>query len=158
MKAVFLDYDTVSGGDLDTAALRACVAELELCESDPQKTQARMRDADIVMVNKVELSRERLLAAPRLKLIAVAGTGTNHLDIAAARELGIGVCNVRGYCTASVVQHTWALILSLTRHIAEYSRLVADRAWTDVLERERGFADERIHLVAMLSAQLEFLH
>jgi glycerate dehydrogenase len=131
MKAVFLDYDTVSGGDLDTSALRAAVAELDLCDADLQKTPARMQDADIVMLNKVELSRQLLAAAPRLKLVAVAGTGTNHIDTAAARELGIGVCNVPGYCTSSVVQHAWALILGLTRHVAEFSRLVTERAWTE---------------------------
>jgi len=131
MKAVFLDYDTVSGGDLDTSALAAAVDELELSEWDPARTAARMQGADIVMTNKVEMSRPLLSSAPRLKLIAVAGTGTNHIDIAAARELGIGVCNVRGYCTSSVAQHTWALILSLTRHLAEFGRMVAARAWTD---------------------------
>ena len=60
----------------------------------------------------------------------VAGTGTNNIDIAAARELGIAVCNVRGYCTASVVQHVWALILSLTQHVSGYSQLVRSGSWS----------------------------
>lgn len=128
MKAVFLDYDTVSDGDLDTSALSAAAGELTLFDSDDTKIVERMQDAEIVLVNKVELSRE-LLEAPRLKLVAVAGTGTNNIDVAAARELGVGVCNVRGYCTASVVQHTWGLILSLTQHLSEYSRLVGNGAW-----------------------------
>jgi len=128
VKAVFLDYDTVSDGDLDTTALRAAVGNLELCDADDARIVERMRDADIVLVNKVELSRE-LLGAPRLKLVAAAGTGTNNIDVAAARELGVGVCNVRGYCTASVVQHTWGLILSLTQHLSEYSKLVGSGEW-----------------------------
>jgi glycerate dehydrogenase len=131
VKAVFLDYDTVSGGDLDTSAMARAVGTLELCDWDVARTAERMRDADIVLVNKIELTRELLAGAPRLKLVAIAGTGTNHVDVAAARELGIGVCNVRGYCTASVMQHTWALILTLTRRLREFSRMVAERAWSD---------------------------
>ena len=129
MKAVFLDYDTVSSGDLDESGLNAAVDDLTLCKSDDAKTAERIRDADIVLLNKVELSRELLAGAPVLKLVAVAGTGTNNIDVVAARELGIGVCNVRGYCTSSVVQHVWALILSLTRHISDYSRLVGNGSW-----------------------------
>jgi glycerate dehydrogenase len=128
VKAVFLDYDTVSDGDLDTSALRAAAGELELFDSDDARIVERMRDAEIVLVNKVELSRE-LLKAPRLKLVAAAGTGTDNIDVSAARELGVGVCNVRGYCTASVVQHTWGLILSLTQHLSEYTRLVSAGEW-----------------------------
>lgn len=130
MKAVFLDYDTVSSGDLDLSALSAAAGDLSLCESDDAKTAERIRDAQIVLLNKVELSRELLAGAPNLKLIAVAGTGTNNIDLAAAREFGIGVCNVRGYCTSSVVQHVWGLILSLTQHISGYARLVRDGSWT----------------------------
>src|ERR1700675_4183538 len=124
VKAVFLDYDTVSNGDLDVSALSAAVDDLALCKSDDAKTAERIRDVEIVLLNKVELSRESLLGAPQLKLIALAGTGTNNIDVAAARELGVGVCNVRGYCTASVVQHVWGLILSLTQHVSDYARLV----------------------------------
>jgi glycerate dehydrogenase len=127
VKAVFLDYDTVSNGDLDTSALSAAVDDLALCTSDDAKTAERIRDVDIVLLNKVELPRELLQGAPKLKLIAVAGTGTNNIDVAAARELGVGVCNVRGYCTSSVVQHVWGLILSLTQHVSDYVRV--GRSW-----------------------------
>jgi glycerate dehydrogenase len=130
VKAVFLDFDTVSTGDLDTSALRAAVDDLLLCDTDDAATPARIRGVEIVMTNKVELSRELLADAPGLRLIAVAGTGTNNIDVAAARDLGVAVCNVRGYCTSSVVQHVWALILSLTQHISGYSRLTRDGSWT----------------------------
>jgi glycerate dehydrogenase len=129
VKAVFLDYDTVSNGDLDVSVLSAAVDDLALCKSDDAKTAERIRDAEVVLLNRVELSRELLRSAPKLKLIAVAGTGTNNIDVAAARELGIGVCNVRGYCTGSVVQHVWGLILSLTQHVADYARLVGNGTW-----------------------------
>src|SRR6204780_5227367 len=130
VKAVFLDYDTVSNGDLDESALRAAVDELTLCNSDDAKTAERIRDVEIVLQNKVELSRELLQGAAKLKLVGAARTGTNNIDLAAARDLGIAVCNVRGYCTSSVVQHVWGLILSLTQHVYEFSRLSKDGSWT----------------------------
>jgi glycerate dehydrogenase len=135
VKAVFLDYDTVSNGDLDVSALSAAVDDLALCKSDDAKTAERIRDVEIVLLNRVELSRQLLRSAPKLKLVAVAGTGTNNIDVVAARELGVGVCNVRGYCTSSVVQHVWGLILSLTQHVSDYARLAGNGSWSqnDVL-------------------------
>jgi len=130
MKAVFLDYDTVSNGDLDTSALAASVGDLTLYESDDSKTAERIRDADIALLNGLKLSRELLQGAPMLKLVALAATGTDNVDLAAARERGIAVCNVRAYCTASVVQHVWGLILSLNQHVADYARLTTDGSWS----------------------------
>jgi glycerate dehydrogenase len=129
VKAVFLDFDTVSNGDLDVSALSAAVDDLALCESDDAKTAERIRAVEIVLLNRVELSRELLRGAPKLKLVAVAGTGTNNIDVVAAREMGVAVCNVRGYCTSSVVQHVWGLILSLTQHVSDYARLVGNGSW-----------------------------
>ncbi len=129
LKTVFLDYDTVSHGDLDTAALREAAGELILYESSESKLAERLRDADAALLNKLALTRELLLGAPRLKLIALAATGTNNVDLIAARERGIAVCNVRAYCTASVVQQVWGLILSLTQHVEEFSRLSKDGSW-----------------------------
>ena len=130
MKAVFLDYDTVSNGDLDASVLAETVDDLQLYESAETTTAERIRDAEIVLLNSLVLSRELLYGAPKLKLVALAGTGTDNVDLTAARELGVGVCNVRGYCTASVVQHVWGLILSLTQHVAAYARLATDGSWT----------------------------
>jgi glycerate dehydrogenase len=129
LKTVFLDYDTVSNGDLDTTQLREAAGELILYESNESKIAERIRDADAALLNKLELTRALLFGAPRLKLVALAATGTNNVDLIAARERGIAVCNVRAYCTASVVQHVWGLILSLTQHIYEFSRLSKDGSW-----------------------------
>jgi glycerate dehydrogenase len=130
VKAIFLDYDTMSTGDLDVSGIRSAVGELELCDADDSQTAGRIRDVEVVLLNKVELSRALLQGAHKLKLIVVAGTGTNNIDVAAARQLGIAVCNVRAYCTSSVVQHTWALILSLTRHVSGYSQMVHSGSWS----------------------------
>ncbi len=139
MKGIFLDYDTVSTGDLDVTGLRAAIGDLTLCDSDDAKVAGRIKDAEIVLLNKVELSRELLRDAANLRLIAVAGTGTNNVDVGAAREFGIGVCNVRGYCTSAVVQHVWALILALTQRLAGYARLIGTGAWTQY-ERQIALA------------------
>jgi glycerate dehydrogenase len=129
VKAVFLDYDTVSNGDLDLSGLRAAVDDLVLCTSDDANIAGLIRDKEIVLLNRVELSRDLMTGARALKLIAVAGTGTNNIDLAAARELCIGVCNVRSYCTSSVTQHVWGLILALTQHVSDYARLVRNGTW-----------------------------
>ena len=129
MKTVFLDYDSVSTGDLDTSDLRKAADELVLYESKDLDIAECIRDADVVLVNTLQLRHEVLINAPKLKLIALAATGTDNIDLVAARERGIGVCNLRAYCTASVVQHVWGLILSLTQHVVDYSRLAKDGSW-----------------------------
>jgi glycerate dehydrogenase len=129
LKTVFLDYDTVSNGDLDLTLLRQAAGDLILYESSETKIAERIQDADVALLNKLDLTRELLSGAPRLKLVALAATGTNNVDLSAARDLRIAVCNVRAYCTASVVQHVWGLILSLTQHVSEFSRLSKDGSW-----------------------------
>src|ERR1700727_3705659 len=130
LKTVFLDYDTVSNGDLDLETLREAAGDLSVYDSSDTKIAERLHDADVALLNKLELTRELLWGAPRLKLVALAATGTNNVDLVAAQERGIAVCNVRAYCTASVVQHVWGLILSLTQHVYEFSRLSQDGSWT----------------------------
>ena len=130
VKAVFLDYDTVDRDDLDASALRSATGELLLLHEDASQLGERLRDARIVLTNKCVLSHESLRAAAHLRLIALSGTGTDNIDLAGAQALGIAVCNVRGYCTASVVQHVWALILGLTQHVREYSLISTSGAWS----------------------------
>jgi glycerate dehydrogenase len=128
-KTVFLDYDTVSNGDLDLTGLREASGNLTLYDMSEAQTAERILDADAVLLNKLELSRALISGAPQLKLVALAATGTNNVDLIAARERGIAVCNVRAYCTASVVQHVWGLILSLSQHVYEFSRFSKDGSW-----------------------------
>jgi glycerate dehydrogenase len=135
MKAAFLDFDTVSAGDLDTSKLAAAVDELRLHDIDESKVADMLQGVEAVLLNKVRLSRALLQGAHSVKLVALAATGTNNVDLAAARELGIAVCNVRAYCTASVSQQVWALILSLNQHVADYARMTQSGAWS---RDERG--------------------
>lgn len=95
----------------------------------PQQTLERIIDADLVISNKVVLDRPLLKACRDLKLICIAATGTNNVDLEAANELGIAVTNVTGYATASVVQHVFSLILSLVTRQQQYQQAVARGDW-----------------------------
>jgi glycerate dehydrogenase len=131
MKAVFLDYATVSfHGDLDPTALRQALPGLDLREHTPEGEVAEaVSRSEVILVNKLRISREVIESAPGLRLVVLAATGTNNVDLTAARERGIAVCNLRDYCTASVVQHVFGLLLALTQRLREYDGLVRSGAW-----------------------------
>jgi glycerate dehydrogenase len=132
MQAVYLDYDSVACADLSTTSLQALLPALRFYDQTaPADLGYRLRDAEIVLVDQTKISREDLAAAPRLRLISLAGTGYDHIDVAAARERGIAVCHVRGYCTLSVAQHVWGMILSLTQQLPAYQRLATDGSWAE---------------------------
>lgn len=131
LRAVFLDYGTVScNDDLDPASLLRVLPALELRTQTAQEDVAgAIAGASVVMLNKLRLTRETIAGAPSLKLILLSATGTNNVDLEAARERGVGVCNLRDYCTASVVQHVLAVTLLLTHKLREYDALVRAGAW-----------------------------
>jgi glycerate dehydrogenase len=130
MKAVFPDFATVSREDIDLRALEATGIDLLLHEvSTAEQLPARLAPAEILITNKIRIGALELAAAPRLKLICLAATGVNNVDLAAAQARDIGVCNISAYCTTSVVQHVYALILALTHHLSGYQRLLQDGAW-----------------------------
>lgn len=131
MKGVFLDFATVSRGDLDLTGLERVLPGLERHDySDPREAPERVAAAEVVIANKVRLDDQVIRAAPALKLIALAATGTNNVDLDAARTRQVAVCNVRAYCTQSVVQHVFGMLLALTQNIAGYQRLLREGAWT----------------------------
>jgi len=131
MRATFLDYATVSfNDDLDPAGLRHAMPQLELRPQTAQADVAAAIDgAEIVLVNKLRLTRDIIDRTPTLKLIALSATGTNNIDLDAARERDVAVCNLRDYCTASVVQHVMGTLLLLTHKLREYDALVRSGAW-----------------------------
>lgn len=132
MLGVFLDRDTVDRGDLDLAALLGALPDWRLhTYTQPEQLAERLARATVVVSNKVRLDAEAFAAAPELRLVCVAATGTNNIDLEAAQRRGITVCNVRGYATPSVVQHVYALILALTTRLPEYQRDVAAGRWQD---------------------------
>jgi glycerate dehydrogenase len=133
---VFLDLETVARGDLDLSPLRDALPRWTLHpHTAPGEVVARIAGAAVLVTNKVVLGRAELEAAPGLKLICVAATGTNNVDLEAAAERGIAVANVRAYATPAVVQHVFALILALTQRLPEYREALAAGAW----QRARQF-------------------
>ena len=131
-RAVVLDLATITNGDLDLSALDAALpgwVGYPVTRAD--ELHARIADAEVVLTNKIRLDRAAFDASPALRLVCLAATGTNNVDLVAARERGIAVANLRGYCTASVAQHVFALILALTIDIPGYRRLLDDGAWRD---------------------------
>ncbi len=130
MKAVFLDYATVSNGDLDASRLLRAVPGLQLLTATRQEdVGAQIAGHEVVLLNKLRLDRALIAATPTLKLVALAATGTNNVDLEAAREHGIAVCNIRDYCTPSVAQHVLGMVLALTHRSIDYSRAAVDGTW-----------------------------
>jgi glycerate dehydrogenase len=127
MRAVFLDFATASCGDLDVSRLQRCLPGLEFFDvtRDDEIVQ-RTQTAEVVLINKVSMSAEVMQASSALRLISLAATGTNNVDLEAAQRQGIAVCNIRDYCTPSVMQHVFAVLLSLTHGLREYERLARE--------------------------------
>lgn len=130
MLGVFLDRDTVDRGDLDLAALLGVLPDWRLhTYTSPDQLAERLAEATVVVSNKVRLDAAAFAVAPQLRLVCVAATGTNNVDLDAAQRHGVTVCNVRGYATPAVVQHVYALMLALTTRLPEYQRDVAAGRW-----------------------------
>jgi glycerate dehydrogenase len=130
MSSVFLDTDTLGPDDIDLAPLTNQLPSLEFFPATPDDQVAnRIATADVVLVNKVRLSADLIESAANLKLICLAATGTDNIDLKAAAASGIVVSNIRDYCARSVVQHVFALILALTQRLDDYRQSVRDGAW-----------------------------
>lgn len=97
--------------------------------SNPAEAAARIEGAHIVITNKAIVSAEAIAQNPQLKLIAVAATGVNNVDIAAAKAAGIAVANVRAYGNESVAEHAFMLMIALIRNLPAYQRDVAAGLW-----------------------------
>lgn len=129
-RIVFLDRDTLS----PETKLREPSFPHELISYDrtaPDEVAARIADADIVITNKAPVRREALAGAKRLRLVAVAATGTDVVDVAACAERGVAVCNIRNYAVNTVPEHTFALILALRRSILAYADSVRRGRWQE---------------------------
>ncbi len=131
-RGVFLDAASLNAGDLDFSQIDQQLPQLTYRNTTaPDQVTAALKDCQLVISNKVVLNRSVLEASPQLKLVCVAATGTNNIDVNAAHELGIAVCNVRNYATPSVVQHVFALILALTTRLTELQHALAQGEWSN---------------------------
>src|SRR6187402_2054228 len=128
-RIVVLDGYTVNPGDNPWEPL-AGLGELTVHErSDPNEIVARASGAQIVILNKASLERRAFAELRELRGVSVLATGVNSVDLAAASERGIPVCNVPSYSTASVVQHTIALLLELCHHVGLHDASVHAGDW-----------------------------
>lgn len=128
-KIVFLDSYTSNQGDLSWDALREQGDFVHFDRTKGDELIERAHDADIIITNKVPIDKTSLSQLPKLKLICVAATGYNVVDIAACNERKIPVCNVRNYSTQSVAQHVFASLLSVIHSSQSYFDDVARNAW-----------------------------
>lgn len=134
MNICVLDGFTLNPGDLSWEELRQ-LGPCTIHDRTPvAEIVARAANAEIVLTNKAPLGRETLAALPRLKYIGVLATGTNVVDLAAARERGIPVTNVPAYGTRSVAQATIALLLELTNHVGHHAQRVRAGGWTNATD------------------------
>lgn len=131
MKAVLLDWATM-GPDLDITALKALLPELEIFDdTDDDQIDERIAGAEIVLGNKVLLSESLFESAPEMRLIGLTATGTDNVDLEAAKKRGIAVCNIRAYCTQSVAEHVFGCMLDLAHNLGAYAADVRRGAWQE---------------------------
>ena len=131
MKITVLDRCTVTAGDISFAPIEK-VGNVTYFDTLPQDEVAKaIGNADAVIVNKAKITAEVMDACPKLRYVGLFATGYNNIDIKAAKERGIAVCNVPGYSTDSVAQHTFALILHFASRADDYAMSVAKGDWAN---------------------------
>lgn len=129
MKAVFLDQQTFID-DIDLSAIEHQVTNLECFKTtSPNNVIERLQTADIAITNKVVLNEKTLKQLPNLKLICIAATGMNNVDLAAAKALGIAVMNVAGYAAPSVAQYVFSQLLNFYTNTEKHNQLVRTGTW-----------------------------
>lgn len=136
MKIVIPDWSTMSAVNMGFSAFEE-FGEVICCGmTRPEEAAEKIGDAEIVLVNKTPITAEVMKKCPNLRYIGLFATGYNNIDITAATAHGITVCNAGEYSTQAVVQHTFALLLSLVGNLRRYETAVADGAW----ERSETFS------------------
>ena len=129
MKIVILDADTVFDASVTPDFLKE-FGQLQIFGlTAPEERAARIKEADLVLCNKVLLDEEVLKSAENLKYIGLFATGYNNIDVKAAADLGITVCNAPAYSTEAVAQHTFSLLLAVLNRVGEYNQTVRAGDW-----------------------------
>lgn len=127
-RIVFLDAETLRPDTRLKPFARPAVLE-SFPRTAPGEVAGRIASAEVVLVNKVRIGAAEMDAAPGLRLIALAATGTDNVDLQAAKARGIAVVNIRGYARATVPEHTFALMLALRRSLVSYRASVVAGRW-----------------------------
>ena len=129
MKIVVLDGETTNPGDLSWERLEKLGELTVYARTKPEELYERAKEAELLITNKTVLSGKMIRSLKNLKYIGTLSTGFNVVDIHAARELGIPVCNVPSYCTNAVAQMTFSLLFALTNHVALHNHSVHQGDW-----------------------------
>ncbi len=129
MKIAILDAATL-GTDIDLSPIRALGETYEYPSTAAVEMTEHVADADVIVVNKIKCNEATLGGSKNLKLICVAATGYDNVDLEFCKARGIGLCNVPGYSTDSVAQVSVAMVMSLATHIPEYREVVCSGAYT----------------------------
>ena len=130
MKIVILDGYTINPGDLDWKALERFGDLTVYDRSAPSELIERIGDAEIVFTCKCHMTEEVINACPNIKLISILATGYDNVDLEAAKNRNIAVCNVPAYSTECVAQHTFALMLELCNKVGLHNNAVHGGQWT----------------------------
>ena len=129
MRIVVADAETVVGNGIDLEFLKEFGEVVEYDLTPPELLIQRLQGADAVICNKVQITAQVMAACPTLKYVGLFATGYNNIDVAYAADHGITVCNVPGYSTEAVAQHTFSLLLGVTNRVHEYTATVAEGDW-----------------------------
>ncbi len=130
MKVVFVDLGSLNRADLDLSVIEQQASELTCYTATrPDQLLSRVSEAQVIITNKVVLDAPLLASLPQLKLICIAATGANNVDLDAAHQQGVVVSNCQGYGTGSVVQHTFSLMLAVATRLTDYSGAVQRGDW-----------------------------
>ncbi len=129
MEIVITDGFTLNPGDLSWQGIEALGSMQYYDRTNQVEVIDRCFNAAVIVTNKTIINAAVINTATQLKMIAVTATGYNNVDITAAKKKGVLVCNVPGYGTSSVAQHTFSLILQLTNHVGINAASVANGEW-----------------------------
>ncbi|MTK08959.1 MAG: D-2-hydroxyacid dehydrogenase [Hungatella sp.] len=130
MRIVFMETDTL-GDDVDYSPFYNLGEVIKYNKSEPEYNQERVKDADVIVVNKIPMNEETLRYAQHVKLICLTATGTNTVDFDYVRKRNIAVTNVKGYSTQSVIQHTFALLFYVYEKLSYYDQFVKSGEYAD---------------------------
>jgi len=154
MNIEFLDADSL-GNDMDLSVFRSLGSFRAWNNTAPEELTARLREAHVIITNRVTLGEAELAAAGELKLICLTATGYNNVDTLYCGRRGIGVCNVAGYSTESVAQHTFSMLFYLLEHLRYYDdyireeRYLKDPLFADVSRPWRELAGKTWGIIGL---------
>lgn len=130
MNIVDLDAHALNPGDLSWSEIESLGSFTVYPRTSAEEVVARAKEADALLINKIQLTREVIEQLPRLKYIGELATGYNNIDLEAASEHGIVVTNIPAYSTDSVAQHVFALLLAVTNRVEHYAQEVREGQWS----------------------------